>query len=105
MRTSVFAWSETALQVAWVAGGALGIALPLLPPFGFGVVAAVLVALLTQAVRIRVRGNVRPSDAARAPDGRSVRLCRSDHQAEQQHEHQHPTTEITVSITDQDLMV
>jgi MFS family permease len=73
VRTSVFAWSETALQVAWVVGGALGIALPLQPPLGFGVVAAVLVALLTQAVRIHLRGSVLP-DAARAPDGRSVRL-------------------------------
>jgi MFS family permease len=73
VRTSVFAWSETALQVAWVVGGALGIALPLQPPLGFGVVAAVLVALLMQAVRIHLRGSVLP-DAARAPDGRSVRL-------------------------------
>lgn len=40
VRTSVFAWSETQLQIAWVIGGGLGIALPLIPRLGFGVIAA-----------------------------------------------------------------
>ena len=36
VRTSVFAWAETLLQIAWVLGGGLGIALPLIPQLGFG---------------------------------------------------------------------
>jgi hypothetical protein len=44
-RTSAFARSETLLQLSWVAGGFLGIALPLVPAVGLGVASAVLVAL------------------------------------------------------------
>ena len=40
VRTSVFARSETVFQICWVFGGALGISLPLIPPLGFGLVAA-----------------------------------------------------------------
>jgi hypothetical protein len=61
VRARVFAWSETALQIAWVVGGALGICLPLVPQVGFGVVAAVLALVLLQAVRSRAR------DAVQAP--------------------------------------
>lgn len=43
-RTSAFARSETLLQLSWVAGGFLGIALPLVPHLGLGVVATLLVA-------------------------------------------------------------
>ena len=46
VRTSVFARSETVLQICWVFGGALGISLPLIPSLGFGLVAAMLCALL-----------------------------------------------------------
>jgi hypothetical protein len=53
VRARVFAWSETALQIAWVVGGALGICLPLVPQVGFGVVGAVLALVLLQAVRSR----------------------------------------------------
>ena len=31
VRTRVFAWQETTLQMAWVVGGGIGIALPLVP--------------------------------------------------------------------------
>ncbi|MDP3969183.1 MAG: MFS transporter [Nocardioides sp.] len=41
-RTSAFARSETLLQLSWVLGGFLGIALPLVPQLGLGVVAVVL---------------------------------------------------------------
>ena len=51
VRARVLAWSETALQIAWVVGGALGICLPLVPRVGFGVIGAVLVLVLLQAVR------------------------------------------------------
>ncbi|MGZ6803918.1 MAG: MFS transporter, partial [Nocardioidaceae bacterium] len=44
VRASAFARAETLLQLAWVAGGFLGIALPLVPQLGLGVAAAVLVA-------------------------------------------------------------
>src|SRR5215218_1925863 len=44
-RTSAFARSETLLQLSWVLGGFLGIALPLVPAVGLGVASAVLVAL------------------------------------------------------------
>ncbi|MER5885128.1 MFS transporter [Streptomyces sp. NPDC001941] len=42
VRTSAFARSETLLQVAWVVGGAIGIALPLHEVLGMGVAAAIL---------------------------------------------------------------
>ena len=65
VRARVFAWSETALQIAWVVGGALGIGLPLVPQVGFGVVAAVLALVLLQAVRSRAGHALQ----ARAPAG------------------------------------
>jgi hypothetical protein len=43
-RASAFARSETLLQLSWVVGGFLGIALPLVPQLGLGVAAAILVA-------------------------------------------------------------
>lgn len=46
VRTSVLARSETVFQISWVLGGGLGIALPLIPQLGFGLVAALLVGLL-----------------------------------------------------------
>ena len=42
-RASAFARSETLLQLSWVVGGFLGIALPLVPQVGLGVAAAILV--------------------------------------------------------------
>ncbi len=54
VRTSVFAWSETLLQIAWVIGGALGIALPLNPQLGFGVIAVLLVGTFLMAIRSRI---------------------------------------------------
>lgn len=43
-RTAAFARSETLLQLSWVIGGFIGIALPLLPRLGLGVLAALMVA-------------------------------------------------------------
>lgn len=43
-RTSAFARSETLLQLSWVIGGFIGIALPLIPQVGLGVLAALMVA-------------------------------------------------------------
>ena len=53
VRTSVFAWSETMLQMLWVVGGALGIMLPLNPYIGFSVCAAALVLTVLMAARQR----------------------------------------------------
>jgi predicted branched-subunit amino acid permease len=53
VRTRVFAWVETSLQVAWVVGGAIGIALPLNPQLGFGVLAGLLVLVLLLSVWVR----------------------------------------------------
>ncbi|KGN37082.1 MFS transporter, partial [Knoellia aerolata] len=53
VRTSVFAWSETVLQIAWVVGGGLGIALPLVPEVGFGVISGLLVVVLLLSVQVR----------------------------------------------------
>ena len=36
VRTSAFARSETVLQLAWVAGGVIGLFLPLSGPWGLG---------------------------------------------------------------------
>ena len=49
-RSSAFARSETLLQLSWVAGGFLGITLPLVPVVGLGVAAAVLVTLAAWVV-------------------------------------------------------
>ena len=49
-RSSAFARSETLLQLSWVVGGFLGIALPLIPAVGLGVAAAVLVTLAAWVV-------------------------------------------------------
>jgi MFS family permease len=43
-RSSTFARSETLLQLSWVTGGFIGIALPLIPQLGLGVAAGILVA-------------------------------------------------------------
>ena len=54
VRTRVFAWSETVLQIAWVIGGGIGIALPLVPQLGFGVISGLLLLVLAASVRIRM---------------------------------------------------
>ena len=50
VRTSVFARSEAVFQICWVLGGTLGIVLPLIPPLGFGLVAALLGGLLAWTI-------------------------------------------------------
>ena len=55
VRTSVFARSETVLQLSWVLGGGLGIVLPLMPRLGLGICAAGLGLALVLALRTRVR--------------------------------------------------
>jgi hypothetical protein len=52
VRGQAFARSETVLQLAWVAGGGVGLALPLRGSYGLGFAAA---ALVTATIAIRVR--------------------------------------------------
>ena len=59
VRTSIFARSETTLQLSWVVGGVVGILLPTNATLGFAVAAVVLGAAL--AVILGVRPRRRPS--------------------------------------------
>ncbi|MEU9333917.1 MFS transporter [Streptomyces sp. NPDC048290] len=68
VRTSAFARSETLLQMAWVVGGAIGIALPLNGPFGLSVAAVIIAAGWLSTVRgllgsARRGGRARPEVA------------------------------------------
>ncbi len=65
VRTSVFARSETVLQLAWVLGGGCGIVMPLVPRLGFGFLAAVLLVLLLAVLRRSGPAPARPM--AKAP--------------------------------------
>jgi len=68
LRASAFARSETVLQLAWVVGGGLGIALPPTGWLGF-TVAAALLALAVAAILYGVlRGRSRPPEPV-APTG------------------------------------
>jgi MFS family permease len=66
VRTSAFARSETVLQLAWVVGGIVGIAMPLVAPLGLGVAAAGLAA----AAVLVLRGPTAPVDAGVSGRGR-----------------------------------
>lgn len=61
VRTSVFARSETLLQLSWVAGGLLGVLMPLIARLGLFTVAAVLVAWLVVVLRGRAPAGRPPS--------------------------------------------
>jgi hypothetical protein len=70
VQASAFARSDTTLQLAWVMGGFVGIALPLDPPWvGLSVAFAVLAAwslyVLSSAPRARLRAQ-REAEAAKA---------------------------------------
>jgi hypothetical protein len=76
LRASAFARSETLLQLAWVAGGGLGIALPPNGPLGFAVAAGLLMVSFAATVvgrrrslRPRSRRGVDPAPQP-APEGR-----------------------------------
>ncbi|MGH3510460.1 MAG: MFS transporter [Nocardioidaceae bacterium] len=61
-RASAFARSETLLQLSWVVGGFIGIALPLVPRLGLGVAAGLLIgwAIWTLAAVRRPGSNATP---------------------------------------------
>jgi hypothetical protein len=54
VRTSVFARSETLLQMSWVVGGFLGVFMPYNPQLGLLFVAALLIVWLVVILRGRV---------------------------------------------------
>ena len=56
VQSSAFARSDTTLQLAWVIGGFLGIALPLIPRLGLGVACAVLAAWTVYVLATRPAG-------------------------------------------------
>ncbi|MEU8224604.1 MFS transporter [Kribbella sp. NPDC048915] len=60
VRTSVFARSETVLQLAWVLGGGCGIVLPLIPRLGFGFLAGVLLIVVVLVLRMRPSSRTAP---------------------------------------------
>ena len=60
VRTSVFARSETVLQLAWVIGGGCGIVLPLIPRLGFGFLAGVLLVVVFLVLRMRPSSRITP---------------------------------------------
>lgn len=76
VRTSVFARSETLLQLSWVLGGGLGILLPLRAGLGLGVIAGLLVFWLALVLFLRtgralpVPKPVRRARASRRRGGR-----------------------------------
>jgi hypothetical protein len=74
VRTSVFGRSEAVFQMFWVAGGFIGIGLPLLPHLGFGVIAGLLllavVLVLLHWTRNRAGVLPEPATSAGPPTGR-----------------------------------
>ncbi len=64
VRTSAFARSETLMQLSWVAGGAVGILLPLNGVLGLSVAASVVAVALLWTVRSLLRTGVRRRPAA-----------------------------------------
>jgi hypothetical protein len=68
-RSSTFARSETLLQLSWVLGGFLGIALPLVARIGLGVAGGILVAVTVWVVSSVRRTETRErEDAGQPPD-------------------------------------
>ena len=61
MRTSAFARSDTTLQLAWVIGGFVGIALPLNSRLGLTVAAVVLLAWTVFTFAQRPRRTAAPA--------------------------------------------
>jgi MFS family permease len=70
-RSSAFARSETLLQLSWVVGGFIGIALPLVAQVGLGVAGALLLAISLWVVA-QVRGGSTPPASAPPPPAQTT---------------------------------
>lgn len=106
VRTSVFARSETVLQLAWVLGGGCGIVLPLIPRLGFGFLAGVL--LIVVFLVLRMRPTNRPTQGPLRPGGLGgPRTDHGPHPHPTEHRHpasdEHPdsTTRTILSVAEQ----
>ena len=66
VRTSTFARSEATLQLAWVAGGAVGIVLPTEPIVGFLMASLVMAAAVANAYGVKLTPLLRTAVRARA---------------------------------------
>ncbi|TCC36798.1 MFS transporter [Kribbella sindirgiensis] len=103
VRTSVFARSETVLQLAWVLGGGCGIVLPLIPRLGFGFLAGVL--LIVVFLVLRMRPSHRPTPETLRPGGLGGPRPDHGHPAEHRHpagdEHPESTTRTILSVAEQ----
>lgn len=77
VRTSAFARSETVLQLAWVAGGGVGLVLPLSGAWGLGFAAAAMTAatvIVTAGLsRLAAGPTGRPASGAGHPAGRPAK--------------------------------
>jgi MFS family permease len=69
VRTSVFARSETLLQLSWVVGGFLGVFMPLMARLGLTVIAVILIVWLVVVIKFRPRRSVTGSGGSRPPGG------------------------------------
>ncbi|QIX25739.1 MFS transporter [Nocardioides sp. JQ2195] len=73
VQTSAFARSDTTLQLAWVIGGFVGIAMPLIPQLGLGVGFGILAAWAALVIIVRGGPLRRPPQPPAAPRPRTVR--------------------------------
>ncbi|MGW6282245.1 MFS transporter [Kribbella sp. NPDC055071] len=118
VRTSVFARSETVLQLAWVIGGGCGIVLPLIPRLGFGFLAVVLVIVVFLVLRMRPApqpaagplkpgglGGPRSGDTRHRPQDTAPDHTPPDHTPPDHTAHDHPDsttrTILTTSVAEQ----
>ncbi|MFF0345881.1 MFS transporter [Kribbella sp. NPDC004875] len=101
VRTSVFARSETVLQLAWVIGGGCGIVMPLIPRLGFGFLAAVL--LVVVFLVLRMRPAPRPTEGPLRPGGLGGPRTDAHPQHHHADEHADSTTRtiLTTSVAEQ----
>ncbi|MEJ7834463.1 MAG: hypothetical protein WKF79_16235, partial [Nocardioides sp.] len=67
VQASAFARSDTTLQLAWVIGGFVGIALPLLPRVGLSVAGVVLIAWTVFVLGSRAQGRSAAAPARPRP--------------------------------------
>jgi hypothetical protein len=64
VRTSAFARSDTTMQLAWVLGGFVGIAMPLEPRLGMSVAAVAILVWAAFVLLGRIRRTARTDDTA-----------------------------------------